>query len=151
VVDNYLFVQYTFNFTDILTEDRIQTNKRYLIVICRRTIMQHLLLLFCLYINAAAQEIVTLSPRPPSTPTLEQRAETETTVIVTVTVAPSVITASPSYTNSTEFEQDVLNTTNYYRHQYNASDLVWNDTLATYGQQWAEPCNWKHSVYTISF
>ncbi|OKL61777.1 hypothetical protein UA08_02434 [Talaromyces atroroseus] len=76
---------------------------------------------------------------------LEQRAGTETTVIVTVTVLPSTVPASPSYTNSTDFEQDVLNQTNYYRHKYNASDLIWNDTLATHARQWAQPCNWKHS------
>ncbi|EED18728.1 extracellular SCP domain protein Pry1, putative [Talaromyces stipitatus ATCC 10500] len=81
--------------------------------------------------------------RAPPTPTLEQRAGT--IIVVTVTVTPSAAPVSPSYTNPELFEYDILNQTNYYRRQHNATGVIWNDTLATYAKQWAKPCNWKHS------
>jgi recyclin-1 len=108
--------------------------------------MRHLLfynlLLYTLFVSS--QDLPQTITRPPPTPTLEQRAGT--VIIVTVTVTPSTVPDSPSYTNPALFENDILNQTNYYRRQHNASDLIWNETLATYAKQWAEPCAWKHSV-----
>lgn len=100
-------------------------------------------------ILASSQNLQTLTQRPPTptTPTLEQRAGS--VIIVTVTVTPSTVPDSPSYTNPAVFENDILNQTNYYRRRHNASALIWNETLATYAKKWAEPCNWKHSVRKI--
>lgn len=109
----------------------------------------YILLLYTLLDLASTQDIQALTQLPPTptTPTLEQRAGT--IIIVTVTVTPSTVPDSPSYTNPAIFEDDILNQTNYYRRQHNASALIWNDTLATYANNWAEPCNWKHSVQIL--
>lgn len=111
-----------------------------------RNLSSYTLLLYTLVELASSQEIQTLTrlPPTPTTPTLEQRAGT--VIIVTVTATASTVPVSPSYTNPAIFENDILNQTNYYRRQHNASALIWNDTLSTYAKQWAEPCNWKHSV-----
>ncbi|EEA24921.1 hypothetical protein TMatcc_008024 [Talaromyces marneffei ATCC 18224] len=112
--------------------------------------MRHLpfyfLLLHALF--ASSQDLPQTLTHPPPTPTtphatLEQRAGT--VIIVTVTVTPSTVPITPSYTNPVIFENDILNQTNYYRRQHNASTLIWNETLAAYAKQWAEPCDWKHS------
>ncbi|KAF5015184.1 hypothetical protein F66182_13576, partial [Fusarium sp. NRRL 66182] len=110
-----------------------------------RNLSSYTLLLYTLVELASSQEIQTLTrlPPTPTTPTLEQRAGT--VIIVTVTATASTVPVSPSYTNPAIFENDILNQTNYYRRQHNASALIWNDTLSTYAKQWAEPCNWKHS------
>lgn len=68
----------------------------------------------------------------------------ETTIVVTSSPTPSP--ASPSYTDPKRLEQDALDNTNYYRSQYNASALTWNDTLANYAQRWSDQCHWAHSV-----
>lgn len=115
--------------------------------------MRHLPVYFLLLYTllASSQDLpqtLTRPPPTPTTPTLEQRAGT--VIIVTVTVTPSTAPVSPSYTNPALFENDILNQTNYYRREHNASALIWNETLATYAKQWAEPCDWKHSVRTTS-
>ncbi|KAK5133672.1 hypothetical protein LTR08_007526 [Meristemomyces frigidus] len=43
------------------------------------------------------------------------------------------------------FSTAVLNSTNYYRAQHQASALVWDTTLAQYAQAYAEKCIWEHS------
>ncbi|KUL87676.1 hypothetical protein ZTR_05889 [Talaromyces verruculosus] len=103
----------------------------------------YLLLLYTLLTSSQDLQTLTRPTPTPTTPTLEPRAGT--VIIVTVTVTPSTVPDSPSYTNPAIFENDILNQTNYYRRRHNASDLTWNDTLATYAKQWAEPCNWEHS------
>ena len=65
---------------------------------------------------------------------------------LTSTVAPSVPSASSSYSSDTDFVSSVLNSTNFYRTQHYASALTWNDTLATYAAKYANNCVWKHSV-----
>ncbi|KAH8703409.1 CAP domain-containing protein [Talaromyces proteolyticus] len=80
-----------------------------------------------------------------STATLQARDVVYFTTIVTVTAQPAHSTTSPSYTNSTQLQLDSLTQTNFYRQQHNASALTWNTTLASYAQNWADHCNWKHS------
>lgn len=44
------------------------------------------------------------------------------------------------------FKDAVLNSTNLYRAQHEASALRWNQTLASYAQDHAESCEFKHTV-----
>ena len=45
-----------------------------------------------------------------------------------------------------EFRSGVLDSTNYFRTQYQAHALSWDSTLADYAQEHAEKCIWRHSV-----
>lgn len=82
----------------------------------------------------------------------------ETTVIVTITATETATTTTTtnrqipqdrSYTSASQFKSSILSTTNAYRTAYNASSLVWNETLASFANQWAKTCLWKHSVRTL--
>jgi uncharacterized protein YkwD len=44
------------------------------------------------------------------------------------------------------FTDAVLNSTNQYRSQHEASALKWNKTLASYAQDHADGCEMKHTV-----
>lgn len=55
-------------------------------------------------------------------------------------------TSSTEYTSDTAFRDAVLNATNTFRAQHNASDLVWNETLAEFAVDWSEECGFEHSV-----
>ncbi|EME79984.1 uncharacterized protein MYCFIDRAFT_18029, partial [Pseudocercospora fijiensis CIRAD86] len=48
-------------------------------------------------------------------------------------------------TMSSSFQNEVLNSTNWYRAQHEAAPLTWNSTLASYAQDYAKNCIWKHS------
>ncbi|KAB8265677.1 CAP domain-containing protein [Aspergillus pseudonomiae] len=66
----------------------------------------------------------------------------QTTIMVTATpTSPH----PPSYTSPEVFRDTVLSSSNTYRKEHNASDLVWNETLTLYAKDWAEGCKWKHS------
>ncbi|KAL4884429.1 CAP domain-containing protein [Aspergillus karnatakaensis] len=82
----------------------------------------------------------------------------EKTVVVTITAtatATATTTAAEtkfpdvpqdtSYTSSNVFKSSILDTSNIYRTAHKASELTWNNTLATYAKEWAETCAWKHS------
>jgi hypothetical protein len=72
----------------------------------------------------------------------------QTTVVATVTVRPSSVPSVPdttSYTNSENLQADILNSTNFYRYEHNATALTWNSSLASFAQSWASHCRWKHS------
>ncbi|KAL6716174.1 hypothetical protein ACLMJK_005740 [Lecanora helva] len=79
-----------------------------------------------------------------STATLTAAASslTPTTTILTT---PSSTPPSAQYTSDTAFRAAVLNSTNTYRTQHNATALTWNASLATYALTWATHCNWAHS------
>jgi Cysteine-rich secretory protein family len=71
-----------------------------------------------------------------------------TTVVATVTVQPPSVTSVPdttSYTNSENLQADILNSTNFYRYEHNATALTWNSSLASFAQSWASHCHWQHS------
>ncbi|KAF2645843.1 PR-1-like protein [Massarina eburnea CBS 473.64] len=53
--------------------------------------------------------------------------------------------ASTEYTKDDVFKQAVLNVTNTYRKQHNATSLKWNDTLAGVAEKWSERCVFEHS------
>lgn len=62
----------------------------------------------------------------------------------TATMTASASSSSAAASGN-PFQAEVLNSTNYYRAQYQADPVVWNDTLADYATKWAKGCIWKHS------
>ncbi|KAL9076770.1 MAG: hypothetical protein Q9161_000755 [Pseudevernia consocians] len=53
--------------------------------------------------------------------------------------------SSAQYTSDPTFESTILNSTNTYRANYNATALTWNVSLATYAASWASECHFTHS------
>ncbi|PWY86917.1 PR-1-like protein [Aspergillus heteromorphus CBS 117.55] len=68
-------------------------------------------------------------------------AEQTTVVITLAPTAPH----PPSYTSEQTFQDAVLSVSNAYRKAHNATHLLWNETLTTYAQNWADGCKWQHS------
>ncbi|TIC99733.1 Cell wall protein PRY3 [Colletotrichum higginsianum] len=54
------------------------------------------------------------------------------TAVTTITQAPPSPTAEPEWTSDEAFTSAVLNSTNHYRGEHNASAVAWNDTLAAF-------------------
>ena len=52
---------------------------------------------------------------------------------------------STEYTNDDTFQNTILDVTNLYRRQHNASQLAWNNTLAEQAKDWSEDCKFEHS------
>lgn len=74
---------------------------------------------------------------------LSTRPTTAQKTTITITAAPSIPSSSPSYTNDTTFTSAILNSTNTYRTQHNASQVLWNATLATFAQTYLSSANCK--------
>ena len=70
-------------------------------------------------------------------------------VVSTVTVAAAQPTNAPSYVDDQKFQSAVLNSTNFYRDEHNATALKWNDSLADYASSYAGNCKFQHSVSLI--
>jgi uncharacterized protein YkwD len=51
-----------------------------------------------------------------------------------------------SYEDDSTFQKQILDASNQFRKQHNATELSWNDTLADAAEEWAEGCKFKHSV-----
>lgn len=73
--------------------------------------------------------------------------------ITTVDGSQPLATPTPAATGSISmawqgqsFQDAVLNSTNYYRAQHQASPLQWDDSLASYAQDYAKKCVFEHSV-----
>ena len=64
---------------------------------------------------------------------------------VVVTAAPSAPT-DPSYTSNSDFQNAILNSTNFYRAEHNASAVIYNTSLASFGADYANGCEFRHSV-----
>jgi len=63
---------------------------------------------------------------------------------VTVTaLAPS--STSKEYSDASDFQKAILNSTNTYRAQHNASALSWNTSLADFAENWGKACVFQHS------
>ncbi|KAL1595674.1 hypothetical protein SLS60_009363 [Paraconiothyrium brasiliense] len=58
---------------------------------------------------------------------------------------PRANQAAADYTKDDLFKNTILNVTNTYRKQHNATSLKWNDTLADYAKDWSAKCNFEHS------
>lgn len=54
--------------------------------------------------------------------------------------------SSSDYTKDDEFRKTILNVTNTYRRQHNATGLRWNESLAKTAKEWSERCVFEHSV-----
>ena len=65
---------------------------------------------------------------------------------ITTTGTPGVQTDAPSFLSDSMFKQQILDSTNFYRDQHNATALIWNDLLGNYARRWAFLCNFKSSV-----
>ncbi|KAI0877165.1 CAP domain-containing protein [Hypoxylon argillaceum] len=70
---------------------------------------------------------------------------------VTITAAPSIPSTAPEYTNETTFTSAILNSTNAYRAQHNATSMSWNATLASFAAAYLNSsavgpdCTFAHS------
>jgi pathogenesis-related protein 1 len=54
--------------------------------------------------------------------------------------------AGPAYARTSVSDIDqYLSAHNTVRRQHGAADLIWNNTLASAGQQWADGCKFEHS------
>ncbi|KAL6850622.1 hypothetical protein ACO1O0_007746 [Amphichorda felina] len=70
--------------------------------------------------------------------------------IVTITARPAIPSAEPQFRDWDVFTSAVLNSTNTFRAQHNASDLTWNGTLADFAASYLDgddlpDCEVKHS------
>ena len=70
----------------------------------------------------------------------------DTIVVTTITEAPAQPTNEPTYVDDGAFRDAVLNSTNFFRQEHNASALAWNDSLSDFGRDYADRCLWQHSV-----
>ncbi|KAJ4987798.1 Repressed by EFG1 protein 1 [Stagonosporopsis vannaccii] len=52
---------------------------------------------------------------------------------------------STQYTDDTDFQRAILNSTNLYRRQHNATELSWNTSLAELARDWSDGCEFEHS------
>ncbi|KAK8146875.1 hypothetical protein G3M48_002478 [Beauveria asiatica] len=71
-------------------------------------------------------------------------------VTVTITAAPTIPSKEPSYSKRYVFTSAMLNSTNTYRRQHNASSLEWNATLASFASSYLadaarKDCKFAHS------
>lgn len=55
-------------------------------------------------------------------------------------------TASEEYTSDSAFRDAILEASNRYRKEHNATALKWNETLEEMGREWSEGCVFEHSV-----
>lgn len=79
-------------------------------------------------------------------PFLAHAADDEDSVVKTITVAPAIPSKEPSYKDDDTFTSAVLNSTNTYRSQHNASDLAWNATLEDFAADYLRStCDFEHS------
>ncbi|KAG8525361.1 uncharacterized protein KY384_009005 [Bacidia gigantensis] len=70
---------------------------------------------------------------------------THTGTPVTITTSPSSTPPSSQYTDRSALQSAVLNSTNTYRRQHNASSIAWNDTLASYASDHVKACKFAHT------
>ena len=75
--------------------------------------------------------------------TLSSTLAPYTTVTLSGPATPT--NTSHSFASDTAFLSSILNSTNTFRHQHNASDVTWNNTLASFASTWATHCKFKHS------
>lgn len=93
------------------------------------------------------------SPSEPSTVT---EVVSTITATVSVTASPTIFSAVPQFIDNATFTYAVLNSTNTWRSQYNASKVSWNQTLAAFASSYlasmgplalenGTECNFAHS------
>jgi uncharacterized protein YkwD len=127
---------------------------------CFRVLATHALLLILPRLAFAQDELTTTTTLTSTTTILTTTVTltsggtsftstmTETTAVAGDPSMPTngpVATGAMSYTGGA-FQAAVLNSTNYYRSQHQAQALSWDENLASYAQDYAEKCQWQHSV-----
>ncbi|KPM38492.1 hypothetical protein AK830_g8069 [Neonectria ditissima] len=67
--------------------------------------------------------------------------------VVTVTVAPTIPSNEPEWKQDKAFTSAILNSTNFYRDEHNASALTWNSTLEDFAANYLDDngCDFEHS------
>ena len=65
---------------------------------------------------------------------------------ITTTATSPAVPTSTSFTSDSDFESAMLAAQNFYRLEHNVTALTWNDTSAKYAANWADNCEFKHSV-----
>lgn len=71
-----------------------------------------------------------------------------TLAVKVVTVAPPIPSDVPEWKKDDLFTSAILNSTNVYRSEHNASDVTWNETLADFASDYlddVEDCAFEHS------
>ncbi|KUI53622.1 Cell wall protein PRY3 [Cytospora mali] len=76
--------------------------------------------------------------------------------VVTITAAPTIPSTVPQFTDTALFTSAILNSTNFYRKEHNATAVSWNHTLAEYASSYlssmgsqspdsGSECDFEHS------
>lgn len=67
--------------------------------------------------------------------------------VVTVTASPAIPSDEPQWKTTHLFTSAILNSTNFYRSEHNASNVSWNDTLAEFASDYLDGngCKFQHS------
>jgi len=68
--------------------------------------------------------------------------------VVTITAAPTIPSAAPQFVSDDLFTSAVLNSTNFFRSEHNASWAVWNETTASFAEKYLadnHDCEFEHS------
>ncbi|KAK1836723.1 CAP domain-containing protein [Podospora conica] len=97
--------------------------------------------------------LLLLLPLTTATPTHRDHPPSPTPTLPPTTTAPSVPPSlAPDFTDPSLFRSAVLNSTNTYRAQHNATDLAYNATLAAFAQDYldndvgpGDTCRFEHS------
>ncbi|KAI1321961.1 PR-1-like protein [Xylariaceae sp. FL0255] len=99
----------------------------------RETLLSPRSLFFSALLLLATAHASPTSPQPTVAAGVALR-EAAATVVTTITETPTpTSTAQPAdFTNDSTFQSAILSSTNGYREQHNASDVVWNSTLASF-------------------
>lgn len=101
----------------------------------------HLLLLVVLFLltsPASATNRPIIAPRQPQ----------GTTIIITKTASPPSASSAPEFVSTPKFKSAILNSTNTFRRQHNASAVVYNSTLARFASSYLSSlpnCEFEHS------
>ncbi|KAF7561483.1 hypothetical protein G7046_g2661 [Stylonectria norvegica] len=67
--------------------------------------------------------------------------------VKTVTVAAAIPSNEPQWKDEKTFTSAILNSTNFYRAEHNASDVTWNKTLEDFASDYLDDngCKFEHS------
>ncbi|KAL1881279.1 hypothetical protein Daus18300_001131 [Diaporthe australafricana] len=80
------------------------------------------------FLASALLALTSASPAPAPDP-----AQVQT---VTITAAPSIASTAPQFTDTALFKSAILNSTNVFRSQHNATAVTWNNTLSSFASSY---------------
>lgn len=81
-----------------------------------------------------------------TTVTSGQSVYTSDILETTALPQPTMVVSGPEAYAGQAFQSSVLNSTNYFRAQHQAQAVTWDATLADFAQNYAQGCDFKHSV-----